>query len=99
MNGRIHKGQGFIHILQVFKDFLVPITLAPFSTMKISLEHQNYSIFVLALKYLVNGIYGLFFYAGTNQKRISIGSRAYTKRFYEPTPKMLAFCCAKQLLL
>jgi len=35
--------------------------------MKISLEYQNYSIFVLALKDLVNGIYGLFFYAGTNQ--------------------------------
>jgi len=46
---------------------LVRITLAPFSTMKISLEYRNYSIFVLALKDLVSGIYGLFFYAGTNQ--------------------------------
>ena len=89
VNGRIHEGQGFIHILQVFTkydntDILDQITLAPFSTMKISLEYQNYNIFVLALKDLVNGIYGLFFYAGTNQNRFlaSTGLLYCSANFY-----------------
>jgi len=46
--------------------FLILITLAPFSTMKISL-HQNYNIFCTGTKRFGYRIYGWFFYAGTKQ--------------------------------
>jgi len=96
VNGRIHEGQGFIHILQVFTkydntDILDQITLAPFSTMKISLEYQNYNIFVLALKDLVNGIYGLFFYAGTNQNRFLLVAEHTQKDITSQHQKYLHF--------
>jgi len=47
--------------------FLIPITLAPFSTMKISLFTKITVFFCTGTKRFGYRIYGWFFYAGTKQ--------------------------------